>query len=139
MVAMMLGCVVPVAGPVVRQFEAPACERCAGHRGITIGSTGGAPVVAVAEGTIRFVGTVGGRVYVVQQVGPEVLVTYGDVDARVEQGVHVKKGQTLARAGESTYLSVRQNGVHREPLRALGFGRARLVGPGNVEPTEDSR
>lgn len=132
-------CIAPVGGPVVRHFDPPACERCAGHRGVTIESRSGDNVVAVADGTIRFVGDVGGRTYVVQQVAPDVLVTYGGVSAPVGQGTHATKGQPIATATETTYLSVRVRGRHREPLRALGIGRARLVGPGNVGLAGDSR
>lgn len=138
-VAVSLACVVPVRGPVTRHFDPPACEKCAGHRGVTVASVAGDDVVAVAGGTIRFAGEVGGRTYVVQQVAPGVLVTYGGVVSPVGPGTEMAKGQRVAVSGDSTYLSVRVNGGHREPLRALGIGRVRLAGPGNVGLSGGSR
>ena len=134
-----LACIAPVRGPVVRHFDPPSCERCAGHRGVTVATDPGTDVVAVADGAIRFSGSVGGRTYVVLQVSPGVLVTYGNVVGPVAGDTPVRKGDRVASATDTTYLSVRVNGQHREPLRALGLARARLVGPGNVGPAEGSR
>ena len=57
-------CIVPpphavLPGPVVRPYVAPACERCAGHRGVTVAVTG--PVRALTGGVITFDGKVGAR------------------------------------------------------------------------------
>lgn len=130
---------VPVSGDVVRRFDRPSCERCPGHRGITVASSPGEPVVAVAAGTVEFVGEVGGRTYVVQRVAPSVVVTYGGVTPTVRDGATVQRGEQVATADGETYLSVREAGRHLEPLRALGLGRARLVGPGDVGPSAPSR
>jgi septal ring factor EnvC (AmiA/AmiB activator) len=134
-----LACVVPVNGAIVRHFDPPACERCAGHRGVTIATEPGSGVVAVADGTIRFSGEVGGRTYVVLEVSPGVLVTFGGVTAPAPVDSTLNKGEQVATATDSTYLSVRWRGEHREPLRALGIGRVRLVGTGNVAPVGESR
>ena len=139
MVAVVTACIAPARGAVVRQFDPPACERCAGHRGVTVETEPGDEVVAAADGAIVFSGTVGGRTYVVQQVAPGVLVTYGDVAAPVAAEVRLTQGERVGGATESTYLSVRVRGEHREPLRALGIGRVRLVGPGNVGGAGESR
>lgn len=121
-------CVVPVSGTVVRQFDPPACERCAGHRGVTVESHAGTPVVAAATGVVEFAGSVGGRLYVVQRVGPTVRVTYGWLDAiTATEGATVEAGTVIGVAAGATYLSVRIGEIHVEPLRALGLGRARLV------------
>lgn len=138
-VAVVSACMSPVRGAVVRQFDPPACERCAGHRGVTVATEPGDEVVAVTDGVIVFSGTVGGRTYVVQQVSPGVLVTYGGVVAPVATDARLTKGERVADATEATYLSVRVRGDHREPLRALGIGRVRLVGPGNVGGAGHSR
>ncbi len=132
MTALSLACIAPVRGPVVRHFDPPSCERCAGHRGVTVATEPGDVVVAATDGTVRFSGEVGGRTYVVQQVSPGVLVTYGGISAPVAQETILEKGGRVGTATESTYLSVRVSGEHREPLRALGIARVRLVGPGNV-------
>ena len=142
--ALFVATVVPVPGPVLRTFSAPSCDRCAGHRGVTIGSTPGSQVRAPVAGTVVFSGRVADRRYVV--IVPAraartalrtgiVKVTVGwmaSVGSEVIEGVPVAEGQALGSAGESTYLSVRVDGVHVEPLRALGLGWARLRGTGGV-------
>jgi septal ring factor EnvC (AmiA/AmiB activator) len=121
-------CVVPVSGHVVRQFDPPACERCAGHRGVTVKTNGGETVVATATGVVEFAGSVGGRLYVVQRVSPMVRVTYGWLSSiSATEGVAVGAGEVIGVAADTTYLSVRVGEIHVEPLRALGLGRARLV------------
>ena len=129
-----VGPVVPVPGPVLEGFRAPACERCAGRRGVVIGSQPGAVVRAVRSGYITYAGHVGGRLYVVQRISPDVRVTYGwlAVVGDIAVGEEVKGGQALGIAAERTYLGVRIGQTYIEPLRYLGLGGARLRGPGHV-------
>ena len=126
--------IAPVDGPVVRRFVAPACQRCTGHRGVTIASAPGQPVRAVLSGVITFAGEVAGNTYVVQRIAPGVKVTYGwlGLTESLSQGDLVNQGQALGRAGDRTYLGVRVGSHYVEPLRALGLGWARLSGPGQV-------
>ena len=119
---------VPVPGVVVRHFQPPECLRCAGHRGVTMETEAGRPVVATTDGVVEFAGSVGGRLYVVQRVSPTVRVTYGALaSTSAHEAQAVSAGEPLGVSGESTYLSVRVGEVHVEPLRALGLGRSRLV------------
>ena len=121
-------CMIPVSGMVVRQFDPPACERCAGHRGVTVKTEAGEMVVATSHGVVEFAGSVGGRLYVVQRVSPRVRVTYGWLSSiSAIEGVTVAAGDAIGVAADTTYLSVRVGEIHVEPLRALGLGRARLV------------
>ena len=126
--------IAPVSGPVIQQFVAPACPRCAGHRGVTIASTEGQVVRAVLPGVVTFVGEVAGNTYVVQLIAPGVKVTYGwmEIAVGIAAGDEVVQGQSLGVAGGRTYLGVRRGGVYIEPLRYLGLGWARLRGPGGV-------
>ncbi len=126
--------VVPVPGPLLEGFRAPACQRCAGRRGVVIGSRPGDIVRAVRSGQITFVGQVGGLVYVVQNISPGVRVTYGWLasTSRSEVGDQILAGHPLGIAGERTYLGVRVGQTYVEPLRYLGLGGARLRGPGHV-------
>lgn len=126
--------IAPVNGQVVQRFVAPACERCAGHRGVTIASRGGQPVRAVLPGVITFVGEVAGNTYVVELIAPGVKVTYGwmEIAEGLAAGDAVDQGQPLGVAGDRTYLGVRRGSVYIEPLRYLGLGWARLRGPGGV-------
>lgn len=120
--------VVPVPGSVIRHFHPPACERCAGHRGVTLRTSAGDPVMATTNGVVEFAGPVGDRLYVVQRISPSVRVTYGALaSVSVEPANPVAAGQVIGVASETTYLSVRVGETHVEPLRALGLGRSRLV------------
>ena len=73
--------VAPVRGVVVDGFRAPACQRCAGHRGVTIATTTGTPVRAVTAGVIVFVGQVARVLYVVEDIGRGARVTYGRLES----------------------------------------------------------
>lgn len=126
--------IAPVSGSVIQRFVAPSCQRCAGHRGVTIDSSAGQPVRAVLPGVITFVGEVAGNSYVVELISPGVKVTYGwlEISGDLEEGDVVEQGHFLGAAGERTYLGVRRGSVYVEPLRYLGLGWARLRGPGGV-------
>ena len=124
----------PVSGPIIQHFVAPSCERCAGHRGVTIATRPGQQVVAVLPGTISYVGEVAGLTYVVQVVRPGVKVTYGWLtpQADLAEGDEIVAGALVGWAGERTYLGVRVEGRYVEPLRYLGLGGSRLRGGGGV-------
>lgn len=125
----------PVRGTVVQRFVAPRCQRCAGHRGVTIQTVPGDSVVAVTDGVVTFSGRVGGRHFLVERIAPGVRVTYGwiaAVDSTLTEGAPVRVGQVLGLVGRSMYLGVRVGDVYVEPLSYLGFWRPRLVGPGRA-------
>jgi murein DD-endopeptidase MepM/ murein hydrolase activator NlpD len=126
--------IAPVSGAVIQRFVAPACQRCSGHRGVTIASTAGQPVRAALPGVITFVGEVAGNTYVVELISPGVKVTYGwiEIAEGLAAGDAVERGQSLGVARGKTYLGVRRGDTYVEPLRYLGLGWARLRGPGGV-------
>jgi murein DD-endopeptidase MepM/ murein hydrolase activator NlpD len=123
----------PVRGKVVNGYRAPACQRCAGHRGVTIATTAGSPVRAVASGVIVFVGQVARVQYVVEDIGRGARVTYGRLgQSSIVMGATVVAGQTLGVSSDHLYLGVRVHGSYVNPLQFLGFGHGRLVGRGSV-------
>lgn len=127
--------VAPVRGVVVQRFVAPRCERCAGHRGVTVRTTPGDSVVAVRGGTITFAGQVATKFFVVERISPGVRVTYGwlaSIRSGVNVGTPVAAGEVLGTVGESTYLGVRVGVSYVEPLAYLGLWRVRLVGAGRA-------
>ena len=125
--------VAPVRGTVVDGFRAPACQRCAGHRGVTIATSAGSPVRAVTAGVIVFVGQVANVLYVVEDIGRGARITYGRLgSSSVALGSTVASGETLGVSDEELYLGVRFRGKYVNPLQFLGFGAARLVGRGSV-------
>ncbi len=128
-VSFALTAVPPVPGPVTQQFVAPLCQRCAGHRGVTIDNADGVVAVSPVSGTVTFAGSVAHRLYVVVTPSPGVLVTVGRLATlSAQKGQSVTLGQSIGASGTDTYLGVRVRGVYVEPLSYLGFGRAHLVG-----------
>ncbi|HEY3831931.1 MAG TPA: peptidoglycan DD-metalloendopeptidase family protein [Acidimicrobiia bacterium] len=55
----------PVAGPVVRPFEAPRTRYGPGHRGVDFAAAPGTPVVAAGPGVVVFAGRIGPSSHVV--------------------------------------------------------------------------
>ena len=107
--------------PVVSSFAPPAHDWLPGRRGVTLSYPSGSPVYACANGTVTFVGQVGGRgaVSIRLPVTPSVsagqAVTAGQVIGAVEEG-----SDTLhwgAKTGPTTYI---------DPIR-LTVGRPRLL------------
>ena len=125
--------IAPVRGTVIDGFRAPACQRCAGHRGVTIATSAGAQVRAVTSGVIVFVGRVARVLYVVEDIGRGARVTYGHLESSVvEVGSTVEAGQGIGVGSDRLYLGVRVHGSYVNPLQFLGFGHGRLVGRGSV-------
>ena len=125
--------VAPVRGVVIDGFRAPACLRCAGHRGVTIATTVGSPVRAVTSGVIVFVGQVAQVQYVVEDIGRGARVTYGRLrSSSIVAGSTVVAGQAIGVGSERLYLGVRVHGSYVNPLQFLGFGHGHLVGRGSV-------
>ena len=128
--------VAPVEGRVIQQFIAPACQRCAGHRGITVLTAVGGAVLASADGEITFSGTVAGRVFVVQSIASGVRMTYGWLlrsEPSLKVGQKVTAGHVLGQSGRSTYLGVRVGVTYVDPLRYLQIPRPHLVGPSGAQ------
>ena len=119
----------PVHGTVVMAFRPPACERCAGHRGVTVATKPGSEVRAVRQGLITFAGKVALLTYIVQEIEPGVRVTYGWLaDTAASAGDIVEAGSVIGHTAEQTYIGVRVGEIYVDPLRRLGFARTRLVG-----------
>lgn len=125
--------VAPVRGIVTDGFRAPACQRCAGHRGVTIATTTGTPVRAVTDGVIVFVGLVAHVLYVVEDIGRGARVTYGRLgSSSVSAESAVAAGQVIGVSSHQLFLGVRVHGAYVNPLQFLGFTAGHLVGRGSV-------
>lgn len=147
--ALFLSCIPAVPpsdlpGPVTRPFVAPACQRCSGHRGITVAAPAGANVRALVPGTVTFDGQVANRRFVVMRAAPGVLVTYGDLSGpRLVTGTDLGRGAVLGVSAGSVYVGVRRNGAPVDPRFVVGAATARLLPPAGlacpVGPAETRR
>jgi|RhiMethySRZTD1v2_1073278.scaffolds.fasta_scaffold150947_2 Peptidase family M23 len=81
---------------VVDTFDPPEDPYGPGHRGIDLSGRIGQPVLAVADGRVRFAGMVAGRGVVVIEHGVE-RSTYEPVVAAVDVGDPVRAGQVVGR------------------------------------------
>lgn len=121
---------VALPGPVVRPFVAPACVRCAGHRGITLAVPAGSKVVSFSGGSVVFDGSVARRRFVVVRTPAGDLITYGDLDGPVHRrGEEMSPGSPVGMSTGLVYVGVRRGGRALDPRFVLGSGAARLVPP----------
>jgi murein DD-endopeptidase MepM/ murein hydrolase activator NlpD len=130
----------PVAGAVVRGFDARAGPYGPGHRGIDIAATLGQVVWAPAAGKVVFAGPVAGTTWVSLLVAPGVLVTLGPLRDPVSAG-RVRPRAPVGRVapghqvgtggvedGVTLYLGLRVDGVYVDPMAYLvDRPRARLA------------
>jgi len=123
----------PVRGPVVRGFEAPAGPYGAGHRGVDLAASLGSGVGAPAAGRVVFAGPVAGSGWASIEVGPGVVVTVGPLaPVAVARGEVVGALDPLGRLapghGGALHLGLRVDGVYVDPLPYLpGRGQPRLA------------
>lgn len=122
----------PLAGPIVRGFEASAGTYGPGHRGVDVGGRVGEAVRAPAGGRVEFAGPVAGVTWVSLLVAPGVTVTVGPLlDAQVAAGQRVRALAPVGRLGPghgpapapaygmALHLGLRVDGVYVDPLPYL--------------------
>jgi len=121
----------PVVAPVLDPFREPACEWCAGNRGITYGTRAGVDVRAAAGGTVTFSGVVAGTRYVVVEHDAGGLrATYGGLTStRLSVGDAVAAGDVVGDAAGELHFGLRRGETYVDPGPLLGrlVERARLV------------
>lgn len=124
----------PVDSPITRPFVAPACQWCAGHRGVNYQPGAGTPVRAAAAGTVTFSGVVVDVLYVVVRHADGLLATYGGLESTSRsQGDVIAAGAVVGRSGGELYFGLRtapDTYIDPEPL--LG----ELVVPPYLVPTD---
>jgi murein DD-endopeptidase MepM/ murein hydrolase activator NlpD len=123
-----------VVAPVSRAFEAPPCQWCAGHRGLTYAVAAGTPVRAAAAGTVTFSGVVVGIRYVVVRHADGLLATYGGLQSTtLSAGEVIGAGVIVGRSRGELYFGLRAGPDHYiDPQPLLG----ELVVPPYLVPTD---
>jgi murein DD-endopeptidase MepM/ murein hydrolase activator NlpD len=122
----------PVEAPIIDHFRSPACQWCAGNRGLEYAVGDGVDVHAGASGVVSFSGSVAGVRYVVVDHGGGFRTTYGRLaGVVVGTGDGVATGQVLGQSGGSgIFFGLRHNDMYLDPeLYFVGARptRARLV------------
>lgn len=119
----------PVDAPISDPFRAPADRYAAGNRGIEYATTSGAPVVAAADGTVRYAGVVALQLWVTVGHADGLRTTVGPLaEASVAAGDRVAQGDLLGRAAGAVLFTVRRDGDYIDPASVLtGAPVVRLV------------
>lgn len=81
---------------VVRRFDPPEVVWGAGHRGVDLRSSPGAPVVAPSDGVVTFSGSVAGRGVLTIRHPQGFDTTYEPVSHQVSKGASVHRGEHVA-------------------------------------------
>jgi murein DD-endopeptidase MepM/ murein hydrolase activator NlpD len=127
----------PVAGvPVVtRPFAAPPEPWLAGHRGVDLGGTPGAQVLAAGPGVVAFAGTVAGVGVVSVDHAGGLRTTYEPVAPLVPAGAQVVAGQPVGSLlpghpgcpqAACLHWGLRRGADYLDPLLLLRLARMRL-------------
>lgn len=120
---------------IARAFEQPPHPWSAGHRGIDISGDQGSTIVAVADGTVHFSGTIVNRGSVSISHGDSRTITsYEPVTPLVARGDRVHAGQTIALlegvhtgCGSCLHFGVRVDGEYQDPMTWLTLERPVLL------------
>jgi murein DD-endopeptidase MepM/ murein hydrolase activator NlpD len=90
----------PVAGRVVRPFQAPRTRFGRGHLGVDFAAAPGTPVHAVGAGTVEFAGVVARVRHVVVRHAGGLRTSYSYLESiRVRRGQTVRRGAVLGTSG----------------------------------------
>ncbi len=114
----------PVTGPVVRGFDAPASRYGAGHRGVDFDVAAGAPVRSAGDGIVSFAGSVAGGLHVVVAHPGDLRTSYSYLaTVAVRRGDPVARGDLLGTAGGPSgphppgfHLGLRHGDEYLDPM-----------------------
>jgi murein DD-endopeptidase MepM/ murein hydrolase activator NlpD len=132
---------------VVRPFEPPPDPYSAGHRGVDLAGMPGQVVRAALDGTVGFVGSIGGKPVVTVLHGGR-RTTYEPVVGIVERGQRVAAGDALGRLvvtdshcfpAACLHWGLIRGEDYLDPLTLVGSGQVRLLPLWRDEPVELQR
>ena len=120
----------PVDASIVEAFRRPACQWCAGNRGVGYGTPAGALVRAVATGRVTFAGSVAGTSYLVVEHANGWRATYGNLtDVTHREGQVVVRHEVVGTTSGPFHFGLRDGDTYIDPTPYLGrpVNRPRLV------------
>ena len=119
-------------------FRPPSTPYGAGNRGLEYDTQPGQPVRAVADGSVRFAGPVGGAPVVVIDHGGGLVSSYVQLlEGSVTRGQLVDGGDPVATAAAGFHLTARLSGHYVDPAELLE--RRCVVVRLVVEPSSGAR
>jgi murein DD-endopeptidase MepM/ murein hydrolase activator NlpD len=140
----------PVAGRVVRPFQAPVFRYGPGHLGVDLAADPGTPVRAAGAGTVAFAGMVAETLHVVishgEPHGANLRTSYSFLASiRVHTGEDVVRGAVVGTAGgrgeqhdgSVLHLGLRVGDTYVDPMRL--FGPPDLAAVVHLAPVEPER
>lgn len=119
----------PVAGArvIVSPYRAPAHEYGAGHRGVDLGTSIGAKVIAPTDGVVAFRGTVVDRTLITIEHAGGLVTTFEPVRSALVAGDIVASGQEIGlvdmgghTSAGALHLGARLDGEYINPLLLFG-------------------
>ena len=123
----------------MRPFKAPPERWLAGHRGVDLSASLGAPVLTPAAGTVVFAGWVVNRPVMTVDLGGGLLSSFEPVDASRSTGDKVAEGEVIGTVSGSASSShcpasclhwgVRLNGEYVNPLNFVMDRRPSILLP----------
>jgi murein DD-endopeptidase MepM/ murein hydrolase activator NlpD len=128
---------VPPPHPVLRPFQPPATPYGPGHRGVDLGGTVGAAVLATGDGLVLYAGPLADRSLVSVEHPGGLRTTYEPVQPVVRVGQSVRRGEPIGyllpgHPGCPAGRVCLHWGAHRDrryldPLRLVEVGQIRLL------------
>ena len=119
----------PVAGAIVRPFDAPRSRFGAGHLGVDLAAPRGTPVRAAGPGVVSFAGSVAGSLHVVVAHAGNLRTSYSFLATiAVRRGERVAPGEVIGTTGGTgsghdgsvLHLGLRSGDTYVDPMLLLG-------------------
>ncbi len=117
----------PVPGGIVDNWRPPSSPYGPGNRGVDLRASAGEPVHSVGNGVVTFAGQVGGRLFVVIEIGG-VKITLGFLKSIVvKAGQSVRSGNLVAYANGPVHVGARQGTTYIDPRPLFAKKSVRLT------------